>query len=114
MSRKNIQIKKTIGELIREAREKKGLLLRQLAAFLEMDQAILSKIERGERKATREQILKAAPFLGLNKKNLLIQYLSENIAYDLYEEDVANQALKIAEKKVEYFKKKENGKIIGK
>lgn len=114
MSRQNIQINKTTGELIREARVKKGLLLRQLAAFLEMDQAILSKIERAERKATREQIVKLATILDISEKELLIQFLSENIAYELYEEDVANQALKVAEKKVEYYKQKDNGKNIRK
>lgn len=96
---------KTIGELIRKAREKKGLLLRQVASYLEIDQALLSKIERGERKATRENIIKLASFLELNEKELLVQYLSEKIAYDLKDEDVAKEALKVAEKKVEYLKR---------
>ncbi|GIV35037.1 MAG: transcriptional regulator [Chitinophagales bacterium] len=96
---------KTVGELIREAREKRGLLLRQVASFLEIDQALLSKIERGERKATRENIIKLASFLELNEKELLVQYLSEKIAYDLQDEDVAKEALKVAEKKVEYLKR---------
>lgn len=97
---------KTTGEIIREQREKKGLLLRQLAAQLDIDAAILSKIERGDRKATREQILKLADLLDLKKDELLIQYLSENIAYDIADEDIAKQALKVAEKRVEYIKKK--------
>ena len=97
---------KTTGEIIREQREKKGLLLRQLAAQLDIDAAILSKIERGDRKATREQILKLANILDLNKNDLLIQYLSEKIAYDLADEDIAKQALKVAEKRIEYIKSK--------
>ena len=47
---------KQVGEIIREKREEKGLLLRHLAAEIDIDQALLSKIERGERKATKEQI----------------------------------------------------------
>ncbi len=97
---------KTTGEIIREQREKKGLLLRQLAARLDIDAAILSKIERGDRKATREQILKLADLLDLKKDELLIQYLSENIAYDIADEDIAKQALKVAEKRIEYIKRK--------
>ena len=96
---------KTTGEIIREQREKKGLLLRQLAAQLDIDAAILSKIERGDRKATREQILKIANILDLNKNELLIQYLSENIAYELADEDNAIQALKVAEKRVDFIKR---------
>ena len=95
---------KTTGEIIRREREKKELLLRQVASQLDMDTAILSKIERGERKATREQIIKLAEILGLDKDELLIQFLSERIAYSLADEDNFKQALKLAEKRVEYIK----------
>jgi len=37
---------KTTGEIIREEREKKGMLLRQLASQMDIDASILSKIER--------------------------------------------------------------------
>ncbi|HRU17063.1 MAG TPA: helix-turn-helix transcriptional regulator, partial [Bacteroidia bacterium] len=60
-------MKKT-GEIIREKREKKRLLLRHVSAQLDIDTAILSKIERGERKATREQITKLAEILELDKE----------------------------------------------
>jgi len=97
---------KTTGEIIREEREKKGMLLRQLASQMDIDASILSKIERGERNATKEQIIKLAEILSLNKNQLLIQYLSEKIAYEIADEDVANQTLKAAEKKVKYLKSK--------
>jgi transcriptional regulator with XRE-family HTH domain len=47
---------KSIGEIIRELREQKSLLLRQVAAEIEIDQALLSKIERNERMPTKEQV----------------------------------------------------------
>lgn len=96
---------KTTGEIIRSEREKKGMLLRQLASQLDIDASILSKIERGERKVTKEQIIKLAEILGLDKNEFLIQYLSEKIAYELAGEETAKQTLKAAEKKVEYLKK---------
>lgn len=94
----------TFGQIIRANREKHGLLLRQLAAQLDIDTAILSKIERGERKPNREQILKLAEILKLDKDELLIQYLSEKIAYEIVDEDVAAKTLKVAEQKVRYLK----------
>lgn len=97
---------KTIGEIIRGYREEKGMLLRQLAALLEIDSAILSKIERGERKATKEQIIKIAVILGIKQNDMLIQYLSEKIAYEIADEETAKQVLKVAEKKVDYIKSK--------
>ena len=39
-----------IGKLIRYLRINKDSLLRKVAAFLNIDQAVLSKIERGKRK----------------------------------------------------------------
>lgn len=95
---------KTTGELLRESREKKRLLLRQVAALLDIDTAILSKVERGERKANKEQILKLAEILDLNREELLIHYLSEKIAYELMDEDVASKTLKVAEEMIKYHK----------
>lgn len=96
---------KPFGEIIREKREEKGWLLRHLAAELDIDQALLSKIERGERKATKEQVQKFATVLGLKKDELMLQYLSENIAYEIVEEKNALDVLHVAEDKVEYLRK---------
>lgn len=93
---------KTTGKIIRKKRKKNGLLLRQLSAKLDIDTAILSKIERGERKATREQLLKLADILKLDKESLLIHYLSEKILYEIKDEELGMQALKVAEKKIKY------------
>ena len=96
---------KQVGKIIRETREQKGWLLRHLAAEIDIDQALLSKIERGERKATKEQIQKFANVLGLKKDELMIQYLSENIAYEIVNEKNAFVVLHVAEDKVEYLRK---------
>lgn len=98
----NIFKLKTTGEIIRAKREQKGLLLRHVSALLDIDTAILSKIERGERKATREQIVKLADILELDKESLIVQYLSEKILYEIQDEDLGIQALKVAEKTIKY------------
>jgi len=95
---------KTGGQLIRERREAKGLLLRHIAAFLDIDQAILSRIERSERKPTRENIIKLAEVLSISENELLIQFMSDKIAFDIVNEDCASQALKVAGRKVKYLK----------
>ena len=41
------------GNRIRELRDKQGVLQRQLAALLEIDTPMFSKIERGDRRAKR-------------------------------------------------------------
>lgn len=103
MSRTDFQMNK-FGDIIRNKREEKGMLLRQLAAMIDVDTAILSKVERGERKARKEQVEKIAKALDLNEKELMIEYLSENIAYEIIDEDSAMDVLKVAEYKIKYFR----------
>ena len=78
---------------------KKKYILRHVGAELDIDQAIISKFERGERKPTKEQVVKFANFFKLNKKDLLIAWLSDKLVYDLENESLAEEALKVAEKK---------------
>jgi len=95
-----------LGDIIRNKREEKGMLLRQLAAMIDVDTAILSKVGRGERKARKEQVIKIAKALDLDEKELMIEYLSEIIAYEIIDEDSAMDVLKVAEDKVKYFRRK--------
>ena len=92
-----------IGELIRSLRKKEGFPLRKVAAFLDIDQAILSKIERGQRKLSKEQVIKLAGFFNYNEKEMLITFLSDRIIYEIGSEDYAIESLKVAEEKIEYF-----------
>jgi len=104
----------SIGEYIRRLRENKGEPLRKVAAYLDVDQAILSKIERGKRKATKQQVVKLAKYFGEDKKKMLIVYLSDRILYEVQEEDYAKEALKVAEERIEYmaYKTLDRDKII--
>ena len=95
----------TTGEIIRENREMKGLLQREVSTQIGIDTAILSKIERGERKATKEQIIKLAEILNIEKSLILTQYLSEKILYEIQNEDFGIEALKVAEETIKYGKK---------
>jgi predicted nucleotidyltransferase len=92
----------SLGETIRKLRVEKGLPLRTVAAYLDIDQAILSKIERGQRNANREQVVKLADFFKVNENDLLVSWLSDKLVYELADEDVALKALQVAEEKVSY------------
>lgn len=97
---------KSLGQLLKESREAKGLLLREIAASISADTAMISKFEKGERKPTREQISLLAKALSITEKEILITYLSDKVASDLAGEDVAKEALKIAEKKIDIINRK--------
>lgn len=96
----------SLGDTIRKLREENNMPLRTVAAFLDIDQAILSKIERGYRKASRNQVLKLAEFFKVNEEELLIQWLSDKVIYEVGNEDLALKALEVAEERVKYIKKK--------
>lgn len=96
----------TFGDIIRTAREGKGLFLRQVAAELDIDQAIISKFERTERKPTKEQVLKFAKFYKIDKGELLVAWLSDRVAYELMTEKDHERILIVAEEKIKYLKSK--------
>jgi predicted nucleotidyltransferase len=104
----------SFGEIIRKLREEKKLPLRKVAAYLDLDQAILSKMERGQRKASREIVLKLTEYYNADKDGLLVAWLSDNLVYQLKDEEVAMKALLLAEDKLIYNKKEkiDRGKII--
>lgn len=101
---------KSIGEIIRELREQKSLLLRQVAAEIEIDQALLSKIERNERMPTKDQVKRFAKFFGKNENELLISFFSDKLVYEVRDEEVALKAMQVAKKKINYIIKNKNDK----
>jgi transcriptional regulator with XRE-family HTH domain len=96
----------SFGEIIKKLRDDQGLVLRQVAAALDVDQAIISKFEKGERKPNRDQVLAFAKFFNAKQDDLLIAWLSDKVAYELEDENVALKALQMAEEKVKYQKRK--------
>ena len=95
---------KTIGDKLRQIREEKKLALRKVAALLDIDIAILSKMERGERRITKEVVLKLADIYNYSPNELLISYLSDKILYEIQNEELGIEALKVAEERVKYLK----------
>lgn len=94
----------TIGEKLRHIREEKELPLRKVAALLDIDVAILSKMERGERRITKEVVLKLANIYNYNADELLVSFLSDKILYEIQDEDLGIEALKVAEERAKYIK----------
>ena len=94
----------TIGKKLRYIREEKELPLRKVAALLDIDVAILSKMERGERRITKEVVLKLANIYDYNADDLIVSYLSDKILYEIQDEDLGIEALKLAEQRAKYIK----------
>ena len=94
------------GEQIRTLREKQHLYLRQVAPLLEMDTAQLSKIEKGLRQLKREQIPILAEILKASSDELMTLWLADQIYEIVKDEKIANQAMQVAEKKINLKQRK--------
>ncbi|WP_339622525.1 helix-turn-helix transcriptional regulator [uncultured Winogradskyella sp.] len=89
-----------LSELLKSKRETKNLLLREVASMIDTDTALISKIEKGDRKPTREQIDKLAIALDIEHSKLLKLWLSEKVYEDVKGEELAIDAIKIALKRI--------------
>jgi len=94
----------SFGDIIRAEREKRNLFLRQVAAAMEIDQALISKFEKGDRKPTKEQVEKFSDYFKIDKAYLITVWLSDKIVYTIQDEEFAENALKVAEKRIKYLK----------
>ena len=95
---------RTIGQTLRELRESNGFLLREVGAAISIDPTLLSKIERGDRMPTKEQVKLLSDFYQDNKNDVIIAWLSDKLAYEIQDEELGIDAMKVAEKKVQYRK----------
>ncbi|MGN8711619.1 helix-turn-helix domain-containing protein [Hallella faecis] len=68
-----------LGNKIKSLRDEQGILQRQVAAYLEIDTPMFSKIERGDRRAKRSQVPQLAEYFHVDEKELLILWLADKI-----------------------------------
>jgi transcriptional regulator with XRE-family HTH domain len=72
-----------------------------MAAHLEVDTALVSKIERGERKATKEQVIKIATFLKIGADELLMLWVADKVETAVGEEkNLASDAMNLVKRKL--------------
>jgi transcriptional regulator with XRE-family HTH domain len=89
------------GRKIKELRDEQGVLQRQLAALLEIDTPMFSKIERGDRKAKREQVIKIAEYFHQDVNEMLILWLADKVLETVKNEDTINlAAINIAKEEI--------------
>lgn len=104
-----MKLEKTFGETVKKLREEKQLPLREVAEALKIDTSMLGKIEKNNRKPTKQLIEKFAKYFKVSGKDLMISFLSDSVAYQIMDEkDLSSEVLRVAEKKVKYLKTKKN------
>jgi transcriptional regulator with XRE-family HTH domain len=99
-------VKESFGEHIKKLREEHKLPLRKVASVLDLDPSTLSKIERGERTASKEMLPVLAELFNKDEKELSLILFSDKVAIQLMNVENPNEILKIAEEKIQYLKNK--------
>lgn len=90
------------GTYIRKCRKEAGFKIKELASLIDIDPALLGKIERCDRIATKEQITRIIQKLQLDDQ-LMVLWLSDKIdPYVSEDTQVGLKALKVAEKRLKH------------
>ncbi|HED37294.1 MAG TPA: XRE family transcriptional regulator [Ignavibacteria bacterium] len=95
---------KIFGAHLRELREESRMTLKEVSKIIGIDISLLAKIERSERQPTKEFIKKIAVLFKVDENELIIEFLSDQIAYKILDEKADLNILKVAENKVSYLK----------
>ena len=95
-----------LGEKLRELREARGLLQRQVAARLNVDTAYISKMERNDKPVSQAHIKELASLFEIQEKDLIIYWIAEKIKKVIKNEKYSKDALEIVLKDLKYGKHK--------
>ena len=85
-----------LGTRLRELRKANGLLLRQSAAHLDMDPALMSRIESGAKRPLETQVVKLADLYNVSPSELLKLWLCDMVVEVVDGKSEAIAALELA------------------
>ncbi|MHA7844454.1 MAG: helix-turn-helix domain-containing protein [Winogradskyella sp.] len=89
-----------LSELIKSYREKKGFLMKDLASLVGVDVATISRIENGERKPTKEQLINLIDALELDKEKVFTYWLSDKIIQEVEGEEFGIKAINLTKRRL--------------
>ena len=95
----------TLGNKIKELRESSGLLQRELASRLNLGEGYLSKVENDQKPLNREHLKTISEIFKEPREELEKLWLAVKLYNMLEGEEQALEALKVAEKHIQYLKK---------
>jgi HTH-type transcriptional regulator, competence development regulator len=95
-----------IGKKLKEFREARGLVQRQVAAILEVDTTYISKMESNEKPVSRQYLKKLSETLGIGEDELLTLWLADKVFDVVKDEVLALKAMQAAEVEVKKQNKK--------
>jgi len=89
-----------LGIRIKEIRESKQLLLRQVADYLKIDFTVISRVENGQRGLSRAHVVKLAEFYDIPEQELLSLWICDRVLRAVGEDPYASSGIKQALTKI--------------
>jgi transcriptional regulator with XRE-family HTH domain len=89
-----------LGQKLKELRESRGLLQRQVASLLDVDIAYISKMENADKPVSRAYLSKFAELYTIDEQDLQTLWLADKVHDVLKNENLAFKALAEAEKQL--------------
>jgi transcriptional regulator with XRE-family HTH domain len=99
-----METKLTFGETVRILRKQRGEPLRVVAAALEIDSTLLSKIERGERFPTETQIARFAEYFNTSLEELTAQVIADRIVSEYGRHPATLQAIHLVRERMSSYR----------
>jgi transcriptional regulator with XRE-family HTH domain len=94
------------GKRLKFLREDRQIPQRFLAAALEIDTATYCKIEKGIRRAKKEQVISISDLLQTDSKELFKLWSADKICEIIEDEDNASQILDVVAENISIYQKK--------
>ncbi|WP_432712216.1 helix-turn-helix domain-containing protein [Pedobacter sp.] len=87
--------KSELGQYLRELRKGRDETLHQVSKRTDIDSPMLSKIERGERLPTAEQLKRLAKFYNVSEANLKVKHTAEKILKEFGANKITYDAIQL-------------------
>lgn len=101
-----IVLNSELGQHLRELRKDKGQTLHQVSKGTDIDSPLLSKLERGERLPTDEQIKKLAKYYKVAEADLKVKATAERIIKEYGVNDTTYEAVNLVMEQITPYIKK--------
>lgn len=108
--KKTMNIDIPIGQFFRELRNEREETLHQVAVGTDIDSPLLSKIERGERLPTTEQLKKLSAYYDVSEEELRVKHTAEKILKEYGANETTYNAIQIVNEQLTDYAKKSKEK----
>jgi len=102
--------KSDLGQYLRDLRKEKEETLHQVSKGTDIDSPMLSKIERGERLPTSEQLKRLAKFYKVSETSLKVKYTAEKILKEYGANETTYDAIQLVNEHLTPYAKKSKDK----